>query len=463
MHNWFNKGKTPDLLYSAIALILLGLSLLVIDRWRVYTLVVDGQTYSLRTVAFTPRQVLIQAGYNPVEGDKVWPQPDQTNLRFTQILVDRQRPVTIITPTETLHFESAELLAANLLQHAKLKLFPGDIVEHDGVHIDPALTLEPGQEVILTFVPSKQLSVTLNRNYLVVYTQQPTLELALSEAGIALSENSVLSLPLDHELDQQDEVTIHTSRQVVVNTASGSTSGLTAAQSVGQALRDLSVPLQGLDRVQPPEAQPLPDNGLLALTHIEENLSFQTEETAYNNTYTEDPNAELDTISTIVPGQLGLVVTRTRSRIENGIETTAVTEGPWKASDPADGVLGWGTKPVVSTEVVDGETLEYWRKVSVYATGYTPSSQGRHTGTASGTPLTKGVIAVTVPWYQAMKFQKVYVSGYGYGTIADTGGGILGRYWIDLGFDDDNYVSWHSWTTMYFLTPIPAFFPTVLP
>ena len=92
-----------------------------------------------------------------------------------------------------------------------------------------------------------------------------------------------------------------------------------------------------------------------------------------------------------------------------------------------------------------------------------PSSQGNHTGTASGLPLTKGIIAVTLPWYRDMKFQKVYVPGYGYGTIADTGGGIPGRYWIDLGFDDSNYESWHHWTTLYFLTPIPAFIPTVLP
>jgi 3D (Asp-Asp-Asp) domain-containing protein len=68
-----------------------------------------------------------------------------------------------------------------------------------------------------------------------------------------------------------------------------------------------------------------------------------------------------------------------------------------------------------------------------------------------------------VPWYQIMKFQKVYVQGYGFGTIADTGGGIPGTPWIDLGFDDDNYVSWHNWTTMYFLPPIPAWVPVSLP
>ena len=29
--------------------------------------------------------------------------------------------------------------------------------------------------------------------------------------------------------------------------------------------------------------------------------------------------------------------------------------------------------------------------------------------------------------------------------------------------DDSNYVGWHYWTTLYFLTPVPAYIPTVLP
>jgi len=165
----------------------------------------------------------------------------------------------------------------------------------------------------------------------------------------------------------------------------------------------------------------------------------------------------------IVPGQVGLVVTRTRVRLEDGKEVASFTEGPWKASDPQDGVLGRGTKVVVRTETIDGETIEYWRKVTVYATSYSPRALGGDNITASGMILTKGIIAVRTSWYSVMQFQPVYVPGYGRGIIADTGGGIDGRYWIDLGYDDSNYVGWHYWTTLYFLTPVPAYIPIVLP
>lgn len=63
-----------------------------------------------------------------------------------------------------------------------------------------------------------------------------------------------------------------------------------------------------------------------------------------------------------------------------------------------------------------------------------------------------------------MAGQQVYVPGYGHGVIGDSGGGgIPGRYWIDLAYDDENYVGWHHWTTLYFLTPVPAYIPAVLP
>jgi len=55
------------------------------------------------------------------------------------------------------------------------------------------------------------------------------------------------------------------------------------------------------------------------------------------------------------------------------------------------------------------------------------------------------------------------VPGYGAGVIADVGGGIPGKYWIDLGFTDEDFEPWHQNTILYFLTPAPAIVPWILP
>jgi 3D (Asp-Asp-Asp) domain-containing protein len=118
----------------------------------------------------------------------------------------------------------------------------------------------------------------------------------------------------------------------------------------------------------------------------------------------------------------------------------------------------------VHTETVDGITIEYWRKVTAYATSYTACSAGSCGGrTASGQPVTRGVVAVIRSWYNQMRGQQVYVPGYGTGVIADIGAGVPGQNWIDLGYGEGDYVPWHSNVTIYFLAPVPAVVPWSLP
>ncbi|MBI9043866.1 MAG: hypothetical protein JEZ06_05230, partial [Anaerolineaceae bacterium] len=81
----------------------------------------------------------------------------------------------------------------------------------------------------------------------------------------------------------------------------------------------------------------------------------------------------------------------------------------------------------------------------------------------SGEPVQQGVIAVRLHWYLQMAGQQVYIPGYGFARILDVGGGIPGEYWIDLGYSDEDYVSWHQYVTLYFLTPIPETIPWILP
>jgi hypothetical protein len=70
--------------------------------------------------------------------------------------------------------------------------------------------------------------------------------------------------------------------------------------------------------------------------------------------------------------------------------------------------------------------------------------------------LTKGIVALRYSWYLNMGGQQLYVPGYGYATVGDVCGGCVGKPWIDLGYDEDNYQPWSSWVTVYFLTPVPA-------
>jgi 3D (Asp-Asp-Asp) domain-containing protein len=165
-------------------------------------------------------------------------------------------------------------------------------------------------------------------------------------------------------------------------------------------------------------------------------------------------------------GENGFEVSRERVLITNGKETSRIKEGSSVIKDPVKQITNVGSKAVVRSVDTGPESLDYYRVEEVYATSYSPCRQGYpdcRKSTASGTPLAKGVIAVTPKWYKIFGGTHIYIPGYGVGTVADTGGGIPGKYWIDLGYGEEDFVNWHQTVTIYFLNPAPANVPEVLP
>lgn len=458
-----SKQRKPSVLLS-IALVLGGLGLLFAHLWHPYELSVDGQTLHVRTIAFSLRGLLRQLNYELQPGDRTSMDPETFSMNLPKRLsIQRTRLVEIENGGEEISLLSSELLPSNLLQEAGILLFPEDIVMQDGAGIDPNEPLPGGMEASLHFIPAKQITLEIDGEIRTLYTQKATLAEAMLEAGIQVQPEDRLSASPDTLLEAQNTFTLAKARSLAITVGNQTVSGMSAASTIVEALADLGVTPQNLDRSIPPEDQPLPINGQVTLIRAAESIALVKDESAFSYTYQLDPDAELDTTSVLTPGQLGLVVSRQRSRIEDGLIVHTADEGPWKASDPSDAVLGTGTKVVVKTEVVDGQTLEYWRKVSVYATAYHPSEFSYGAKTRSGLTLTKGIVAVAASWYNGLEMQPVYVPGYGHGIIADSGYGIPGRYWIDLGYDDENYISWHDWTVIYFLTPVPATVQAILP
>lgn len=448
-----------------VVLILIGLSLMAWSQIKPYQLNVNGEVIRMQALVLFPRDLVRLAGYTLQPADRLSVEPDKFSINIPEIVsLNTARPVSIKTPTTATEITTAELLPANILQEAGIQLFPEDIIQINGETAQPDQTLLPGEPLSLQFLPAKQVDIYINEQYsTTLFTQKATFAEALAEAGLEFNENDRFSPRLHEPLATNAHLQITLAEQVCVTFPQTQFCGLSAGENVSEALADLGIAPQHLDYAQPAEDQPLPENRTLSLHQVEERLILQTDETSFYYSYQEDPNTQLDTTAVIVPGQPGIEVMRTTERIEDGILLASTSEAPWKASEPRDGEMGVGTRAVLQTETVDGETIEYWRKVSVYATSYHPSTFGDNPRTRSGLPLVKGTIAVSAAWYPSMALQRVYVQGYGYATIGDSGGGIPGTYWIDLGYSDEDYVGWHSWTTLYFLTPIPAWYPVVLP
>jgi uncharacterized protein YabE (DUF348 family) len=463
------KKHRSWLLPAAFLLIAGGLALIWIGLHQQITVLVDGEAKTVRTAALRISGALRAAGITPQPADRVNPQPARWFWREDLIAISPARSVLIRTPEAELSLITAEKIPANILQEAGLTLYPGDIVRWNGQAVDHQAPLSISGPAVLQVVPAVPLVLEIDGRTETFYTQQATLGAALEGAGILLAPEDRISEDLSTPVADLSTVTIHRARPVSVILGAVTISGQSAAQTVGDALSDLGLALQHLNYSIPPEDASLPTDGQIRVVHVQEEILVATEEVPHQSEYQEDPNTPLDQVSVIQPGQNGIFATRERVRYADGEEIWRDVEPTWQASEPQTAIIGYGTNIVEQTAVVEGETLSYYRKITVWTTSYKPCNDYTgecHYGTSSGLPVEKGVIAVSYDWYLLLQGQRLYVSGYGYGVIADVCGGCVGKPWIDLGYSEENYAALHvpnAWRTIYFLTPIPDYVPLLLP
>ncbi|RPJ22461.1 MAG: DUF348 domain-containing protein, partial [Chloroflexi bacterium] len=282
---------------------------------------------------------------------------------------------------------------------------------------------------------------------------------ALHEASIWLRAGDKIQPELSAPITNGMKVTIASPRELTVSVDGKAVQIQSSAQTVGEALAEAGIPLIGLDYSLPAEKDPLPSDGQIRVMRVSESVILAQKPIPFENEFQASADVPLDQTQILQPGENGLTVQRIRIHYENGEEISRLTEDETMVRPPQTRILAYGTKIEVKTTVVDGVNIEYWRAVQMYATSYSPCRSGGdrcYSGTSSGASVRKGVVGLRYSWYLSMQGQRLYIPGYGFASVEDVCGGCVGRPWIDLGFSDNDFEPWHSWVTVYFLTPVPA-------
>ncbi len=449
-----------------VGLVLLLAALVPLILQKQLRVEVDGQPRTIKTFALTVGGALRSAGLQAGAQDRLQPPADDWASPGLLIRLDRARPVTVFYRGVPLTTFSAERRPGLLLGQVGVPVSPDDRLYLDGQRVLPDMDLPPLSQYTLQVRQAVEIKLVETGRERVLKSAAATLGDALWENGIRLHAGDRLSLPASTPLSEIVAVELRRAVPVTIALPDRELVTRSAAVTTGQALAEAGVALQGLDYSQPEENAPLPADGRIKVVRVREDVLLSRTAIPFESKSQPDAETELGTKRVIQAGQPGIKVSRQRVRYENGVEVDRQTEAEWVASQPVAQIVGTGIKAVVKKlDTPDGQ-IEYYRAVTVYATSYSPCRQGMgkcSKSTSSGTPLTKGVVAVTLPWYNQLAGQRIYVPGYGVGVIADVGGGIPGTYWIDLGYDEENFVNWHENVTIYFLTPVPANVPVTLP
>jgi uncharacterized protein YabE (DUF348 family) len=356
--------------------------------------------------------------------------------------------------------QSRERAPAGLLARASLSLGPQDRLLVDGrpVAMDQPLDLA-GPRTTLQIRRALPLSLVTPDGTRTIQSSAGTVGEALREAGLELHSADLIAPPVETPISAPMTIVYTPARLFEVAVDGRIVPIRSAAGTVGQVLAAAGIPLLGLDISRPPAEEAPPPDGQIRVIRVAESLVLAQKSLPFGSEFIASADVELDHQEVLEPGQPGLAVSRVRILYQDGQEISRETESESVVRPPQNRVVGYGTKIVVHTTVVDGVKIEYWRSVQVFATSYSPcrSAADRcYPGTSSGKPVQKGVVAVVKNWYYAMQGQPIYVPGYGHATIEDIGGGIPGKPWIDLGYSDSDWQEWGQWVTVYFLTPAPA-------
>jgi len=365
--------------------------------------------------------------------------------------------IRIIENDQVLTLHTTERVPSALLLQAGIVFNPNDRVLLNGLPIalDQPITTYP-----ITLQIRRAVNLIINTPDGEKQTRSSafTVGEALQEASVWLRAGHQISLPLNSRISTS-VISILPALDLTITSGGESASVQSSAPTVGEALAGVGLPLIGLDYSLPPENEPLPADGQIRLVRVTESLQLAQKPIPFESELQASADVPLDQIRVLQPGEPGLTVQRIRIRYEDREEISRVTEDETLVRPPKTRLMGYGTKIEVKTATVEGVQIEYWRAVQMYATSYSPCHSGTdqcYPGTASGKTLRKGMVGLRQSWYLAMQGQRLYIPGYGFGSVQDVCGGCVGKPWIDLGFSDNNFEPWHSWVTVYFLTPVPA-------
>jgi uncharacterized protein YabE (DUF348 family) len=465
--DWFRRRTPHQWLLGAVALALVGGALGWLGMARRVTLIVDGRSQTVYTHAATVAGALRSAGLTLSPEDFVQPSRD-VSLRGVALIVYRPAAlVNLQTPDGTKTVRSAALVPADILAAAGVRAYPADRVWADGIPArDPTLPLErtPAR---LRLVRGRSLPISIQGSTVLLQSSASTLGEALLEAGYSLRQGDVVAPGMGAAYQELTSAGYLPARSIRIEVDGAAVEARVAGPTVGEALAQAGVALAGLDRSEPAAAEPLPQDGQIRIVRVREAVLIDQVPVKPSVQQEFSADHELDTQTLLDPGAYGVQAKRTRVRYEDGIEVSRQAEGEWLAVEPKPRIVAYGTRIVLKTLQTEYGPIEYYRAVPVYATSYSPCRSGAdrcYPGTSSGKLVQRGVIAVRYAWYLALGFGvPVYVPGYGIATIEDIGGGFPDRYWIDLGYSDDDWELWGSYTTLYFIAPVPPDVPVIFP
>lgn len=455
-------GLVMSMLCAALCVAALALNLIRQTPTKPATVVVAGIGYQVQTHSETVGDLLREFSIPLNAGDTVSPDLNAALVQGIVVRVDRARQVSVTVDGVVQPVQTVFTNPTDILRVAGVSVGAKDRVLVDGTltHLNDLLVW-PVPVTNISIQRAIPVQIVDGTQVTTVETTAPTVGEALFDAGTTLYLADEVQPALNTPVTANLVINIHRSQPISIVADGVTLETRTQGATVANALVGAGVILGGLDYAIPAESSPLQPGMSIRVIRVSEKVDVHQSVLPFETVYQADANMELDQKVVLQEGQKGIRETNIRIRYENGVEVSRTEEESAVARAPINRVIAYGTNIVLRTVDTPDGTKEYWRVLRMYTTSYHPAALGGDDVTATGRKLTKGVVGIDpkiIPYGT-----QVYVPNYGVGVAGDTGGPRKFKLWIDLGYDDSNWVSWSKYSDVYLLTPIPANIVYLLP
>jgi len=298
----------------------------------------------------------------------------------------------------------------------------------------------------------KEVRINDDGRVIEVKTFAGTVGKVLEENNIDISADDYISMAPDEKLqtDTLNEINIKRAVPVKIVADGKETTIMTAADTVGEALKHSPVRPSGLDKLKNISTEDKITKDLtIEIIRVKETLVTETESIPFKTVERKNSNLDQGVVKTVQKGMEGKIEKQYRVVAENGVEVKRELLKEVIIASPVNAIKEIGT--LMNVKTARGDVLRAVKVLNMSATAYTSSYKctGKKPGdkgfgiTRTGIKARKGVIAVDPKVIPLGTRVYVEILGntpdYGYAIAADTGGAIKGNK-IDLYYDSEEYV-----------------------
>jgi resuscitation-promoting factor RpfB len=428
----------------------------------------DGSETVVVARSYQLHELLKLAGVQTEAGDVVVKQG-------SELRVERATPVTVEVDGKILAWRTRAETVQKLFDEIDVAIGPYDGVLYNGVEVGPQERMFPGplaaiplaqidaftrtaeaeNPVVLVVHRAVPFTIVEDGRRIALESSRPTVAMALREAGIRLGPADEVYPAPTSQLVAGLEIQVKHARTINLRTGNATQVIYTHQKLLGEALAEAGYRLGADDRVEPSLEVEVRDGMSARLVRVGGRQYIEREPIVRKTVF--EPDDTLSGTNTrTVQGRDGVLLREYHIVIEDGVEVQRQLVREWHDPEPVNTVIYYASSAIRATGLPP-QNVDVVRIERMYATWYNAASAGRpaeHPAygiTATGVPVTKGIVAVdpaVIPLGT-----RLYIPGYGFATAADTGGGIKGNM-IDLGYPDGVQVDWKTgWVDVFILAP----------